>query len=415
MTLLRGIFSCLLLGAAGARAADDFLDEVDQALTVSGWEDQVRLRLSGSLELEGYEFPAPAPALIDAGGHELFNPRLVLFLDAQLGGHVYAFAQARVDRGFDPSDDPLRLRLDEYAFRFTPARNARVNLQVGKFATVVGGWVPRHGSWDNPFVGAPLLYENLTGIWDTEPVPSRNVLLQWAHVRPGLPARIAAGEKYLRIPIIWGPSYATGLAVSGTLGRYQYAVELKNAALSSRPDEWNDLGDDWRHPAVSARLGYTPDERWNLGLSGSTGTYLRPDAAPLIPAGQGFGDYREDLLGQDISFAWHHLQLWTEFYEAWFSSPVIGHAGTFAYYTEAKYKFTPQFSGAVRWNQQMFGTIADAAGAAPWGRDAWRIDLAPGYRFTAHTQLKLQYSLLHDGAGPRIYTHTLATQFLLRF
>jgi hypothetical protein len=369
MKTIRRLFLCLAAGAGAALAAQDLLDQVVQALTVS----------------------------------------------AALGARFYAFAQARVDRGFDPADDALRMRLDEYALRYTAAGAGHVNVQVGKFATAIGNWVPRHGAWDNPFVGAPLLYENLTGIWDAEPVPSRGALLQWAHVRPGLPARITAQEKYLRIPVIWGPSYATGLAVSGTAGRFRYAFEMKNAALSSRPDTWNDLDDDWRHPAFSARLGFAPDERWNLGLSASTGTYLRPEAAPLLPPGQGFGDYREDLLGQDIGYAWHHLQVWAEFYEVNFSSPVIGHAGTFAYYTEAKYKFTPQFSGAVRWNQQVFGTIADAGVATPWGRDVWRIDLAPGYRFTAHTQLKLQYSLLHDGAGPRVYTHTLSSQFVLRF
>jgi hypothetical protein len=94
---------------------------------------------------------------------------------------------------------------------------------------------------------------------------------------------------------------------------------------------------------------------------------------------------------------------------------VIGHVGTVSYYTEAKYKFTPQFSGAVRWNQQLFGTIPDAAGATGWGRDVWRVDLAPGYRFTAHTQLKLQFSLQHDDGIPHPYTQTVASQFMLRF
>jgi hypothetical protein len=415
MRIIRRIFFCLTAGASAVLAADDLLEEVDQALTVSAAHDDVRARFSGSLELEGYEFPRPAPGLIDATGHELFNPRLVLFLDAQAGGHVYAFAQARVDRGFDPASDALRMRLDEYALRLTPGTGGHFNVQAGKFATAVGNWVPRHDAWDNPFVGAPLLYENPTGIWDAEPAPSRSTLLQWAHVRPGLPARVTAVEKYLRIPIIWGPSYATGLAVSGTFDRFLYALEVKNAALSSRPDTWNDLGDDWRHPALSGRLGYAPDERWNLGLSASTGTYLRPEAAPLLAPGRGFGDYREEMLGQDVSFAWHHLQVWAELYEVRFSNPAVGHAGTFAYYTEVKYKFTPQLSGAVRWNQQVFGTIPDATGDTGWGRDVWRIDLAPGYRFTAHTQLKLQYSLLHDDGGPRVYTHTLASQFVLRF
>jgi hypothetical protein len=409
--------AALLVAACGAAAcgAGDFLDEVDDALTVDALHDSLRARLSGSIELEGYEFQQPAPALINADGDSLFNPRLVLFLDAQLGSHLYFFAQGRVDRGFDPSDDSLRGELDEYALRYTPWDDARFNLQVGKFATTVGNWVPRHGSWENPFVNAPLPYENLTGIWDIEPAPSAGALLQWSHVRPGLPAAIVAVEKYRRVPVIWGPSYATGAAVAGVLGRYRYAVEIKDASLSSPPEAWNDSGRAWRHPTFSGRLGYEPNEMWTFGFSVSTGPYLLPSAAATIPARHDRGEYRETVIGQDVGFAWHHLQVWTELYEVRFAVPAIGPADTFAYYTEVKYKFTPQFFGAVRWNQQLFATIPTSAGNMPWGRDVWRADFAPGYRFTAHTQLKLEFSLQHETGAPRYYDRTIATQYMLRF
>ena len=60
-----------------------------------------------------------------------------------------------------------QVRLDEYALRVTPWDDGRFNLQVGKFSTVVGNWVQRHHSWENPFITAPLPYENLTAISDT--------------------------------------------------------------------------------------------------------------------------------------------------------------------------------------------------------------------------------------------------------
>src|ERR671935_240996 len=62
-------------------------------------------------------------------------------------------------------DDVLD-RLDEYALRITPWQDGRFTLQLGKFATVVGNWVPRHLSWDNPFINAPLVYDNFTAIQD---------------------------------------------------------------------------------------------------------------------------------------------------------------------------------------------------------------------------------------------------------
>src|SRR5262249_16438730 len=155
----------------------------------------------------------------------LFNPRLTLFLDAQLGSQVYFFAQARLDRGFDPTDDGAQVRLDEYALRITPWQDGRFTLQVGKFATVVGDWVPRHLSWENPFINPPLVYDNVTAISDKY-VPFSPLAFIYAPYYHG---------KYIFNPVIWGPSYATGISASGQLGRFDYAVEMKNASLSSRP------------------------------------------------------------------------------------------------------------------------------------------------------------------------------------
>jgi predicted porin len=108
--------------------------------------------------------------------------------------------------------------------------------------------------------------------------------------------------------------------------------------------------------------------------------------------------------------------LWAEFFEARFEIPGFSDGDTFAYYLEAKYKFTPQLFGAVRWNQQFFSDVTNILGqTAPWGRDIWRAELAAGYRFTPHTQLKLQYSFQRDSYGLRDLNHMLAAQFTVRF
>lgn len=414
MKPLRLILLGCLAGPALALAGDEFLDRVRDALTLNAFHEDFRARLSGTLDVEGYLLPQPAPGFIRTTGDTLFNPRLTLFLDAQLGSHTYVFAQSRADRGFDPSRDGVRVRLDEWAVRYTPWVDGRFNLQIGKFATAVGNWIPRHGAWDNPFVSAPLPYENLTGVWDFAAVPTSGALLQWAHLKPGLPAGVTATEKSLRLPIVWGPDYASGVAVSGALGKFRGSLELKNASLSSRPETWADASAArWRHPTVSGRLDYRPNAMWQFGLSASEGSYLRPFAT--VAAGHGLGDYRERVLGQDVSFAWHHWQVWGELYEARFEIPKIGNAETVAGYVEVKYKFSPQFFGAMRWNQQFFGTILDRGVPARWGRNVSRFDLAPGYRFTPHTQLKLQYSWQQGDTGASDYSQTLAAQLTARF
>jgi hypothetical protein len=414
MNALRLVLASSLC-ALNAQAGDAFLDRVEQALTVSAVEGQVRARLSGTLELEGYTVQLPAPGVIRATDERLFSPRLSVFVDAQFGSQVYAFVQARGDRGFDPGERNGEVRLDEYALRFTPWRDIRFSAQVGKFATIVGNWANRHGGWTNPFITAPLPYEHLTGMWDTEAVKTSGVLLQWSHVRPGLSAGATANEKSLRIPIVWGPSYASGVAISGDVGRFRYATELKLGSLSSRPEAWLHSREQRHHPTVSARMGYRLGPMWNIGFSASSGSYLRESAAHSLAPGHGRGAYRQAVLAQDVAFAWHHLQLWAELYAAKFEIPAVGAAETLAYYAEAKYKFTPQLFAAVRWNEQLFARIPEGAARVKWGQDVWRIDVAPGYRFTPHTQLKFQYSLQRGDSGRRDFTRTMAAQFTLRF
>lgn len=406
--------ACLLGAPTILGAGEEIFDRVEQALSWSSSDHRARARVSGLLDLEAFALPQPNEALVHAGGHALFNPRLTAFFDAQLGASLYVFAQARADRGFDPADDRAQVRLDEYAIRLTPWQDGRFNLQVGKFATVVGSWVSRHGSWANPFVTAPLAYEYLTGIWDSEAVRSSETLLRWSHVRPGLPAAVAAREKFLRVPIIWGPGYSLGAAISGEVRRVQYAFEVKQASLSSRPEAWSHA-DGWAHPTLSGRLGYRAGHAWNLGVSASAGSYLRPFAAPGLARGHRLGDYRELVVGHDVSFAWHYLQVWAEIYAARFEIPTVGDADTLSYYAEAKYKFTPQLSGAVRWNEQLYATIPNRRGPTRWGHNTWRVDIAPAFRFTSHTQIKLQYSLQKAPIGNRTYSHLAAMQLTVRF
>jgi hypothetical protein len=406
MKALHALSLCLLACTVHAFDVDDFLERLDSTLTLSAFQDVLRARLSGTVDLEAYHFQQPAPGLIDSKIDNLFNPRLTLFVDAQAGPQIYFFAQSRVDRGFDPSAHGTQVRLDEYVLRFTPWADGRFNLQLGKFATVIGNFVKRHLSWENPFVNAPLVYENITPISDKQ--------------APASPLDFVRGfeptDKYQFNPVIWGPSYASGVSISGRLGNFDYAAEMKNSALSSRPESWSVTEIDFRHPTFSGRLGFRPNEAWSFGVSASDGPYFRPEAEETLPLGRSIGDYRELILGQDISFAWHHLQLWAEFYEARFRVPRVGDADTFAYYVEAKYKFTPQLFAALRWNQQLFGDVTNGAGGETrWSQDLGRIDAAVAYRFTPHMQLKIQYSFQRQTTGQKDDNHLVAAQFTIRF
>jgi hypothetical protein len=398
------VAGCLLQSAA---SQTPWLDKLDESIFLQSPNGQVRADLSGLLDLEGYFIDQRPPGLLFPKD-DFFNPRLSLFLDTRLGPHLYSLVQARFDRGFDPGARPDGAsRLDEYLLRWTPFNDARLNVQAGKFATVFGGWVPRHDSWNNPFINAPLPYENVFIITD-QTVPATPVAF--------LARRAGPDAKAAWLPIIWGPAYTSGASVFGSVAKFEYAIELKNASISSRPTAWG--GDDvgWQNPTVSGRVGVRPNAAWNAGASFSHGAYLLPAAASKLAGGTTLGDFNQTTVGSDVSFAWRHWQFWAEAIASRFEVPNVGDADTIAYYLEAKYKLTPRLFTALRWNQQFFDKISDGAGGRQrWDRDIWRAEAALGWRFNRHLQGKLQYSFSRQNGPLQQGEQLFAAQLTVKF
>lgn len=416
-----GFFSALALlgltaGDSAGIAQTSAVERLQEALAISTADGVFRARVSGTLDLEAYWMESPAPALLEKDEGGLFTPRLSVYLDAQLGPRLYGFAQARLDRGFDPGEGSAELRLDEWAFRYTPWEDGRLNLQLGQFSTVVGNWVRRHGSWENPFINAPLPYEALTAIWDGRAARSTDTLLRWAHLRSDQP-RAEFADKHLRLPMLWGPAYTTGAAVSGRAGKVDYAFEVKNASVTSRPESWGAADGGWDAPTFSGRLAFRPNAAWDVGVSASHGSYLTAGAAEALPPGADRDAFSQTLVGVDATFAWRHVQVWAEAFHSRFRIPGVGDAGVLGYYVETRIKVTPVLALAARWNQQAWGRVDDphSGGRVRWGRDLWRLDLAPTYRLSAYSQVKLQCSLSHEARRRDPWNLLWATQVTTRF
>ncbi|MEI7731886.1 MAG: hypothetical protein WCO56_20100 [Verrucomicrobiota bacterium] len=407
-SLARWLQACLLLACllkASAKA-----EPFSASTLLSQSEDLLQRAGIGLLfDLEGY-YVDQRPGGLLFRERSFLNPRLSMFLDQKLGDHVYVFLQGRADRGFDPYSEKMEARLDEYLVRWTPFAQNQVNLQIGKFVTVVGNWVGRHDSWNNPFITAPLPYENITIITDFKGAASPRGFL----ARRDMVETPEIKDKWL--PIIWGPAYTTGASLFGSLSQFDYAVEVKNASISSRPEYWGADSLTWQNPTVSARLGWRPTEAWNVGISFSRGTYLVPEARSTLPAGRDLGDYNQTTLAYDASYAWHQWQLWGELFYSRFQVPNVGNADTTAYYLEAKYKLTAQLFAAVRWNQQLFATIQDGQGGhQTWGHNMERVDASLGYRFNRHLQGKFQYSISHQNAAWQKGEQLVAAQLTVKF
>ena len=242
-----------------------------------------RAGVNPTLELTYWHTDLPSPGLLLFSGTDFFQPRLSLGFSVMAGDEWLVHVLARWDRGFDVGfrrDGDVRA--DEAFLRWRPLGDGRLNVQIGKFATCFGNWVPRHGFWDDPFLTSPLPYDGLLAVNDRN---ARNPSSTTIATR--------ATGKRVWLPMIWGPSYATGVSVSGSSAHWDYALEVKNAGLASRPDSWSPSEENGSHPTVTARVGFRPDAAWALGVSASHGTYLRTDATPTLSAGASLDDLQD--------------------------------------------------------------------------------------------------------------------------
>ena len=301
-----------------------------------------------------------------------------------------------MDRGFDPgarADGDVRL--DEYYLQWHLFDDERLTLRAGRFATAFGAWTPRHLSWDNPFVTAPLAYSDLLPLTDRLS-PSRTAFAA---------RRNAPDNANAWVPIVWGPSYATGASVAGRVGDIDYALELKNAALSSRPGSWDAIqNDEVRTPAtITGRLAWHPAPEWTLGTSFSHGPWMVTEKA------------KQTTVGVDAAYAHGHWQAWTEVIYARFDVPGIGDVHTTSAFIESKYKITSSLWLAARWNQSWNSDIPGLASEVTFDRNAWRADFSLGYRLSRSAQVKLQYSVGDKSGADSEGDHVFAAQITLRF
>ena len=341
-----------------------------------------QFNLRPSAEVVGWGGDSPTPALLDLDDEAFLAPRLSLEAAMAAGNHWFGQATVRLDRGFDGSDSPDgSLRLDEAVVRWRPLADERLNFQVGKFPTVFGAWVGQHDFFDDAFLLPPLPYAQIIGIQVRNPaaLAPRAIAARAAGTAPP----VASLSKENWASMIWGPSYSAGASVFGSLTTVDYAAEIKNASLSSHPDDWDSSLED---PTVSLRLGWRADAAWALGVSASRGPYLSPGV-----------DERDDLLqsalGVDVRWARHNWILSGEWIAGEFESADAGDLQSMGWFGQARWKVAPGLWLATRAGLMTFDDARGPDGhGVEWSPDVWRLEASAGWRLTPQLLVKASYS-----------------------
>lgn len=402
-----GTATVLMLAAslmASGVAAQGLLDDLGQRLTYTSADGNRWARLSGTAEVAVYDAEEPPPGLLFFDGRSFAAPRLSVTADAGLGSRLLAHARVRADRGFDPgAESDGDLRADEYYLQADVVDRARGRIRIGKFATAFGDWVNRHLAWDNPLISAPMIYDDMVTITDVAAPADTGTFV---------PRRDQAENKDTWVPVVWGPSYATGASVAFGMGAVDVLVEAKQAAVSADPDSW----DEWQRdtdPTFTGHIAWHPRPEWRLGASYSEGPHLRDAAAETLPAGADLDDFEQRTLGVDVTFEHRRLQLWAELVSSRFDVPNVGTADLVGAFVEARWKLATRWWLAGRLNQSWFEDL-NAAGQ-DWDRDLRRTDIGIGFRHSAHVQAKLEYSFAHAEGGNVNGNRVLAAQLVLWF
>jgi hypothetical protein len=379
-------------------------DTVREAMSLKSADGAMWIQASTTAELAGYLGDEPPAALILDPDGAFVQPRLALFIDAGIGARTQLHAQLTADRGLDPGYRANgQLRLDEYFLQVQAWDDVRGQVRFGKFSTAFGGWVGRHRSVDNPLISAPLPYEDMITVTD--------VVLP-ASVDTFVNRRNTPEVKPNWLPVVWGPSYATGVSVSGALGDVDVTVEAKNASLSSRPAVWDAIDTGWHGgPVWTGRIGWRVTPGLMLGLSHSRGPYLRARVDPL-PTGRDLDDYEQITTGLDLAWEHRRWQVWSEVMASRFEVPRVGAVDMVSAFVEVRYKFAPLWWVAGRWNRSLF--------EAPPGRtesadhNLTRLDIGLGVRLTENLLFKVEYG--HgEQAGPDVMGQdVLALQMVFR-
>lgn len=379
-------FAVLLMGGIVALQghARSSLDQLGSRLSFVSESNDAWLQLSSMNSLTAYAPEEPPPGLLFADDSVFLAPQLSLAADAGVGRRFLLHARARADRGFDPgSERDGDLRLDEYFLQVNFQDPGRTQLRLGKFATAFGNWVNRHQSWDNPLITAPAVYEDMVTVTD-----------QAAPADPAdfIGRRDGPENKPGWVPMVWGPSYATGASLTTGTRDVELTVEVKGSALSSRPDTWDVVDDGFpTDPTFTGRFGWQPATAWTLGVSASHGPYLQEAARPTLPAGSSLDDFDQTTVGLDVTYELRGLQVWAELARASFDIPRVGTVRALSGFVEARYKLTPRLWLAGRWNQSRFDEPAGLTRS--WDRDLERLDVGLGFRHTTHVATKIEYSV----------------------
>jgi hypothetical protein len=278
--------------------------------------------------------------------------------DLALQGYVYVWAVLRASRTVEIraigsvaagnlTDESVEVDGDQLSLRYLPAR--ALVLEGGKILMPVGQFGARRLPHTNPLIGTPDAYPTL---------------------------------------------YPWGATASGAAGSFDYRVGVMSLPVVNArytPEAGHRL-----RPV--AGVGWSAGPAFRVGAAVTRGPYLSSDVQALLPPGEEWTAYTQDIIAAEARFALGYVEAraeaqWSSYEVPTHGDPVHG----FGWYAEVRATLAPRVFAAARYEDYRYPFVLPVSPSFWVGSETTQRngEVGAGYRFGPSTLLKASVRLDH--------------------
>lgn len=379
-----------------------------------------QIQFGGLLDLElrkGGEDSSPYINQTPGSGLSLYTPNIRLFIGSNISEKWFVNSVLQSDHYHGKElSTPFFSVLN---VNFTPDPDSDLLFTAGRFVTPYGSYTNRLLSSDNPFVHLPMTHA--TGL----PLSKRLGFLGSYYAPPDV-AEVETG-----LTMIYQRMYTQGLKISGTFGEsdwlgYDLAATLAPASSHFEYSEHES-------PAITGRVVFKPAIWAELGLSYSTGSFMKKDAANDTLLVYDLSSYKQELIGADLKFSYRYYTLWLEYNQSFWKAPyydpmtsnsdarrtgkaTIDHiSGEFVinFPSIAGSYAGLRFESMNAGNIEIYITDVERTNET-WTYDRSRVEFVAGYKLDRNIIMKASY-LYADDNGPSFDDNVFSVQLSVLF
>ncbi|MGH9750893.1 MAG: hypothetical protein ACRD6R_13335, partial [Candidatus Polarisedimenticolia bacterium] len=270
--------------------------------------------------------------------------RLRLWAAGDFAAGLQGFVLGAVEGGDGIGEEETEAEIEQAYLRYN-FRSRPLRLEAGVLPTPIGNFSRRYFSSANPLIGSPDGYS---------------------------------------------VAYPAGVQLTGRAAKVDYRVAMVDGPLVNEayvPEPGAAL-----RPMLA--LGVNPVTGTRLGVYGTRGPYLGGAVEAMLPAGRGWKEYGQSVVGLDASFSRGHFELQADFARSRYEVPGFArNARGTAWFVEPKYTFTPRLFAALRYERNDYPYIQPVAPGVWIGSSAAfeDIEIGAGVRLAPGAVLKIAY------------------------